>query len=62
MVDCLEQYKQCLDGIMKWKQCGRFTTTIETVVWLAVLFYGVSTLFGSFNAELNFKQFNLVYV
>ena len=33
--------------------------------WLVVLFYGVSTLFGSFNAELShfdksFKQFNLV--
>ena len=24
--------------------------------WLVVLFYGVSTLFGSFNAELNFKK------
>ena len=28
--------------------------------WLVVLFYGVSALFWSFNAELNFKQFNLV--
>ena len=25
-------------------------------------FYGVSTLFGPFNAELNFKQFSLVKV
>ena len=27
---------------------------------LVACFYGVSTLFGSFNAELNFKHFNLV--
>ena len=27
-----------------------------------VLFYGVSNLFGSFDAELNFKQFTLVFV
>ena len=27
------------------------------VGWLVVLFYGESTLFRSFNAELNFKQF-----
>ena len=37
------------------------------VSWLVVLFclvvfYGVSTLFGSFNAELNFKQFSLAWV
>ena len=25
-----------------------------------VLFYGVETLFGSFNTELNFKKFSLV--
>ena len=25
-----------------------------------ILFYGVSTLFGSFNTESNFKQFSLV--
>ena len=30
------------------------------VGWLVVSFYGISTLFGSFNAKLNFKQFNLV--
>ena len=30
------------------------------VGWLAVFFYGVSTLFRSFNPELNFKQFSLV--
>ena len=29
---------------------------VELVGW----FYSVSTLFGSFNTELNFKQFNLV--
>ena len=28
--------------------------------WLVVRFYGISTLFGLFNAELNFKQFSLV--
>ena len=28
--------------------------------WLVVLFYGVSTLSGSFNSELNFKQFSSV--
>ena len=28
--------------------------------WLVVLFYGVSTSVGSFNAELDFKQFSLV--
>ena len=27
--------------------------------WLVVLFYGLSTLFGSFNAELKFKQIRL---
>ena len=26
--------------------------------WLVVFFYGESTLFGSFNAELNFKPFS----
>ena len=31
------------------------------VGWLFDMFYGVSTLFGSFNAQLNFKQFSLVY-
>ena len=30
------------------------------VGWLVVLFYGISTIFRSFNAELNFKQFSLV--
>ena len=33
----------------------------KIVVCLVVLFYGVSILFGSFNAKLNFKQFRLVY-
>ena len=33
---------------------------IGLVCWLIVLFYGVLTLFGSFNAESNFKQFTLV--
>ena len=32
----------------------------KDVSWLVVLFYGVSTLFRSFNTELNFKQFSLV--
>ena len=31
------------------------------VGWLAVFFCGVSTLFGSFNAVLNFKKFSSVY-
>ena len=30
------------------------------VSWLVALFYGVSTLFESFKAELNSKQFSLV--
>ena len=30
------------------------------VGWLVVLFYGISTLFGLFDAKLNFKQFSLV--
>ena len=34
----------------------------NSVVWLVVLFYGVSTLFRSFNTELNFKQFSLASV
>ena len=32
------------------------------VGWLVILFYGVSTLFELFNAELNFKQFSLAKV
>ena len=32
---------------------------LQMVGWLVVLLYGVSTLFGLFNAELNFKQFSL---
>ena len=32
----------------------------NSFIWSVVLFYSVSTLFGSFNAELNFKQFSLV--
>ena len=31
------------------------------VDWLVVLLYGISIFFGSFNAELNFKQFSLVW-
>ena len=39
----------------------------SSIVWLAILFYGVSTLSGSFKAELShfdksFKQLNLVKV
>ena len=30
--------------------------------WLVGWFYGVSTLFWSFNGELNFKQFSLVQI
>ena len=35
----------------------------ETMIvscWLVGWFYGISILFGSFNTELNFKQFSLV--
>ena len=32
---------------------------ISLLSWFVVLFYSVSTLFGLFNAELNFKQFSL---
>ena len=32
----------------------------ELVDWLIGLFYFVSTLFGPFNAELNFKQLSIV--
>ena len=39
--------------------------TMGNVDWLIILFYGVSTLHGSFNAELihydkSFKQFSFV--
>ena len=42
-------------------------TNITWDLWLAVLFYGVSTLFVSFKAEIShfdkrFKQFSLVNV
>ena len=30
------------------------------VGWLVVLFYSVSTIFGSFNTESNFQQFIFV--
>ena len=41
-----------------WKVKIFYFWIIEFVVgWL---FYGISTLFGSFNVELNFKQFSLV--
>ena len=30
------------------------------VGWLVVLLFGISTLIGSFNAELNFKKLSLV--
>ena len=36
------------------------TFIIVVVDWLVGWFYGVSILFGSFNAELNFKQSSLV--
>ena len=34
--------------------------SIHTLSLVGCLFYGVSTPFGSFNTELNFKQFSLV--
>ena len=46
------------------KTCLRFGSCLATMVefsgdffdWLVVLRSGISTLFGSFNAELNYKQ------
>ena len=52
-------------------KCGKTNRNIFCNIWffivsfyickvgqLDVLFHGVSTFFGSFNAELNFKQFS----
>ena len=58
-LDCVSELGGFLNFIIAlWKEA------INCVLWtilirLVVLFYGVSTLFGSFNAELNFKQFSL---
>ena len=39
-----------------------YQASLYYICWLlVVLFYHVSTLFGSFNAELNFKQFSLAF-
>ena len=35
---------------------------LTKIGWLVGLFYRVSILFGSFNAELNFKQFSISIV
>ena len=45
-------------------QIDMFRITLQKLVGflLVVLFYGVSALFGSFNVELDFKQFSLVQV
>ena len=50
-------------GILLWEQI-QSKVIQEWSSWLVgwlVLFYGISTLFKSFNAKLNFKQFSLVW-
>ena len=37
------------------------TTTTQRVSWLVILFYSVSTLLGSFNAELSHFDKSLKY-
>ena len=44
----------------KYAQKVAFLKNVPKVGWFVVLFYGISTLFGSFTAESNFKQFGLV--
>ena len=51
--------KHFVDNIFKEAWSLIFGTQLK-VGWLVGLFYGVSTLFGSFNTGLNFKQFSLV--
>ena len=46
----------CLNLTIKW-----LVGWLVGLLWV-VLFYSISTLFGSFQAELNFKQFSLVFV
>ena len=47
--NCIETFKkESLDKEVGW------------LVGCFVLLYGISTLFRSFNAKLNFKQFSLV--
>ena len=43
-----------------WDGFMSFLRVLERKVGWLVLFNGVSTFFGLFNAELNFKQFSLV--
>ena len=66
MIDIFRQTKSnhVIKNIPKLK--NEFSQTlcheqnVTQVSGLVVLFYGVSTLFGSFNAQLNFTQYNLV--
>ena len=39
-----------------WTLVAKSIFYIDIYIWLVVLFYHISTLFRSFNAELNFKQ------
>ena len=48
-----------LKAVISWQR------ELDLVVYLIILFYGISTLFGSFNAQLShfdksFQQFNSV--
>ena len=42
------------------EMCKQMTEVGWLVGRLIVFFYGVSSLLGSYNAELNFKKFSLV--
>ena len=46
--------------IKTYTQLSDFLSLFFLLGWLVGWFYGVSNLFGSFNAEMNFKQFSLV--
>ena len=50
--DLIQRNSRSVDGNI-------YTPHTRRVGWLVDLFYGVSTLSESFNAELNFKQFSL---
>ena len=61
-----DECDQCVSCNDTFKMAIIFCLAYQSLVgwfvgWLVRwLFYDVSTLFGSFNAELNFKQFSLV--
>ena len=55
----------CVEAQKKYADEFTFTSPVQfaclsLIGWLVVLFYGIITLFGSFNTKLNFKQFTLV--